>query len=139
MPVTAPPRNATSSAGPTPLRAASATRALARTETFIPMKPADADSSPPMRKPTATSMFCSGISATNRTAPTIAIVVYWRRRYAEAPSWIAADRPRMTSLPGESASSERLVTRPYATAASAQISATTTPWSARKSDKGTLS
>ena len=121
MPVTAPPRNATSSAGPSPPRAASATRALARTDTFMPMKPADADASPPMRKPIATSMFCSGISAMNRTTPTIAIVVYWRRRYADAPSWIAADRPRMTSLPGDRARSARLVTRPYPTAASAQI------------------
>ena len=42
----------------------------------------------------------------------------------------------MTSLPGDSASSARLVTRPYPTAASAQTSATTTPWSDRKSDKG---
>ena len=34
---------------------------------------------------------------------------------------MAADSPRMTSLPGERASSARLVTRPYPTAASAQI------------------
>ena len=33
----APPRKATSSAGDTPRRAASATRAFARTDTFIPM------------------------------------------------------------------------------------------------------
>jgi hypothetical protein len=45
----------------------------------------------------------------------------------------------MTSLPGERARSARLVTRPYPTAASAHISATTTPWSDRKSDKGDLS
>ena len=95
-----------------PPRAASATRAFARTDTFIPMKPADAESSPPMRKPTATSMFCSGMSAMNRTTPTMAIVRYWRRRYADAPSWMAAERPRMTSLPGDRARSERLVTRP---------------------------
>ena len=37
MPVIAPPRKATVSAGETPPRAASATRALARTETFMPM------------------------------------------------------------------------------------------------------
>ena len=37
MPVIAPPRKATFSAGETPPRAASATRALARTETFMPM------------------------------------------------------------------------------------------------------
>ena len=42
----------------------------------------------------------------------MAIVVYWRRRYAEAPSWIAAERPRMVSLPGDSARSERLVSSP---------------------------
>ena len=80
MPVTAPPRKATSSAGPMPPRAASATRALARTETFMPMKPADAEATPPMRKPMATSMFCSGIRATKRTTPTMPITVYWRRR-----------------------------------------------------------
>jgi hypothetical protein len=80
MPVTAPPRKATSSAGPMPPRAASATRALARTDTFMPMKPADADARPPIRKPMATSMSCKKISATNRTMPTAAIVVYWRRR-----------------------------------------------------------
>ena len=80
MPVTAPPRKATSSAGPMPPRAASATRALARTDTFMPMKPAEAEARPPMAKPIATSMFCSGISAMNRTTPTMPIVVYWRRR-----------------------------------------------------------
>ena len=80
MPVTAPPRKATSSAGPMPPRAASATRALARTDTFMPMKPAAAEASPPIRKPIATSMFCSGMSATKSTTPTMAIVVYWRRR-----------------------------------------------------------
>ena len=37
MPVTEPPLKATSNARDTPLRAASATRAFARTDTFIPM------------------------------------------------------------------------------------------------------
>ena len=50
---------------------------------------------------------------------------------------MAADRPRIVSLPGDSASSARLVTRPYPTATSAQTSATTTPWSVRNSDKET--
>ncbi len=95
-----------------PPRAASATRALARTDTFMPMKPAAADARPPMAKPTATSMFCSGIRTTNRTTPTIPIVVYWRLRYADAPSWMASDRLRIVSLPGESASSEREVSAP---------------------------
>ncbi len=54
MPVTAPPRNATARAGLMPPRAASATRAFERTDTFMPMKPAAADARPPMAKPTAT-------------------------------------------------------------------------------------
>ena len=112
MPVTAPPRNATSSAGPMPPRAASATRALERTDTFMPMKPAAPEATPPMRKPIATSMSCRKISATNSTAPTAAITVYWRRRYAEAPSWMADDRLCIVALPGERASSARLVTAP---------------------------
>ena len=127
MPVTAPPRKATSSAGLMPPRAASATRALERTDTFMPMKPAAAEAMPPIAKPIATSMFCSGISAMNRTTPTIPIVVYWRRRYACAPSWMAAERRCMVSLPGDSASSERVVTTPYATASNAQTTASSTP------------
>jgi hypothetical protein len=63
-----------------PPRAASATRALARTETFMPMKPAAPEAMPPMRKPIATSMSCRKMSATKRTTPTIAMVTYCRRR-----------------------------------------------------------
>jgi hypothetical protein len=51
--VTEPPLKATSSAGGTPPRAASATRALARTETFIPMKPAEPERMPPKTNPIA--------------------------------------------------------------------------------------
>src|SRR3954451_16976671 len=50
---------------------------------------------------------------------------------------MAAERPRMVSLPGDSASSDRAVNAPYSTAASAQTSATMTPWSERNSVKGT--
>src|SRR5215211_5287754 len=56
MPVTAPPLKATSRAADTPLRAVSATRVFARTETFMPMKPADAERVPPIRKPMPVSM-----------------------------------------------------------------------------------
>ena len=76
MPVIAPPRKAAFSAGGMPPRAASATRQFARTETFMPMKPAAADRQPPIAKPTATSIDCSGIRTTNSTTPTIPIVVY---------------------------------------------------------------
>ena len=55
------------------------------------------------------------------------IVVYWRRRYAEAPSWTAADRLCMVALPGDSAISDRVVSTPYAIASAAHNSAKTTP------------
>ena len=53
----------------------------------------------------------------NRITPTPAIVVYWRFRYARAPSCTAAEIVRIVSLPGDSASSAREVRTPYATAA----------------------
>ncbi len=65
-----------------------------------------------MRKPIATRMFCSGISRMKTTTPTAAMVVYWRFRYAEAPSWTAAEIERMRSLPGDRASSDREVAAP---------------------------
>ncbi len=68
----APPLNATSSADPTPPRAASATRALARTDTFIPMKPAAPEKAPPMAKPIAVSMLSAIASRTTSTTATIA-------------------------------------------------------------------
>ena len=38
----------------------------------------------------------------------------------------------MVSLPGDSASSERVVTTPYTTASNAQTTASNAPWSDRK-------
>src|SRR3954452_19415217 len=52
---------------------------------------------------------------------------------------MAADRPRMVSLSGDSASSDCVVTTPYVTASSAQTTATSAPWSDRKLDKKNLS
>src|ERR1700760_578074 len=80
-------------------------------------------------------MFCSGISRMKTTTPTAAIVVYWRVRYADAPSWTAAEIERMRSLPGERASSWRAVTKPYAIAQAEHTSATRSPWCVRKLDK----
>jgi hypothetical protein len=101
MPVTVPPLKATFIAGLSPWRAASAVRTLARTATFMPMKPAAADRTAPMRNPMATFQPPrSGISrSTASTTATIAIVRYWRLRYAAAPSWIARAISRMASLP----------------------------------------
>ena len=84
--MTAPPLNATSRALDTPERADSATRALARTDTFIPMKPAAPEKVPPIRKPMAIRMpsLSEASSATARmtasTAATTAMIVYWRLR-----------------------------------------------------------
>ena len=80
MPVTDPPLKATSSAGGTPPRAASATRALARTERFIPMKPAAPESTPPITNPIATvASWISAITIASGTATT-AMIRYWRFR-----------------------------------------------------------
>jgi hypothetical protein len=78
--VTAPPLNATSSAGEVPPRAASATRAFMRTDTFIPMKPAAAEKLPPMMKPMATRTFSAMSRTTASTIPITPMIVYWRLR-----------------------------------------------------------
>ena len=80
MPVTEPPLKAMSSAGGIPPRAASATRALARTERFIPMKPAAPERTPPITKPIAVRTSWSGINRIAITTPTPAMIVYWRFR-----------------------------------------------------------
>ena len=101
MPVIAPPRNATASAAGMPLRAASAVRTFARTEMFMPMNPVRPDRIAPIAKPIAVDQPRPGTNpiTRNRTAPTIAIVRYWRLRYARAPSWIAAAISCMRGLP----------------------------------------
>jgi len=53
---------------------------LARTDTFMPMKPAAPDRMPPMAKPTATEKSWMKISATNSTTPTRAMIWYCRVR-----------------------------------------------------------
>ena len=54
MPVTAPDLKATSRPPPSDMVAACAVRTLARTDTFMPMKPAAPESTAPIRNPTAT-------------------------------------------------------------------------------------
>ena len=76
----APARNAISKPPASELIAACAVRTLARTETFMPMKPAAPDRIAPMAKPTATSQPSRKPTIRKITMPTIAIVVYCRRR-----------------------------------------------------------
>src|SRR5688572_6132750 len=105
----------------------------------MPMKPALPEKVPPIRKPTATrrplaSEASRAIASTlASTTATPAMIVYWRRRYAVAPSCTAVEMACISALPGESDSSQRDVTTPYATAAPAQTSAMITPQSVRKS------
>ncbi len=60
---------------------------------------------------------------TNRTAPTMPIVVYWRLRYADAPCWMAAAISRIRSLPAGCATIHVIDQRPYRRASAAQASA----------------
>nr|QNO43632.1 hypothetical protein MOOKMAHM_00001 [Methanosarcinales archaeon ANME-2c ERB4] len=113
-PVTAPPRNAMDSAFSRPSFAAFAVLTFARTETFMPMYPANADAAAPTRNPKAifdpsppsNSSIAAGVPCSKRIRralspsnvhiaaasmiATIATVLYWRFRYAIAPSCIAA-------------------------------------------------
>ncbi len=60
--------------------AAWAVRTFARTETFMPMKPAAPDRIAPSAKPAATVHESRNPSPMKTTTPTPAIVVYWRLR-----------------------------------------------------------
>ena len=60
--------------------AACAVRTLARTETSMPMKPAAPDSTAPIRKPIGDRQPSRKATMTKMTTPTMAMVVYWRRR-----------------------------------------------------------
>ena len=57
-----------------------AVRTLARTETFMPMKPAAPDRIAPIAKPIDTGHDSSRPSTTKITTPTAAMVRYCRRR-----------------------------------------------------------
>ncbi|MCG3188499.1 MAG: hypothetical protein LKCHEGNO_00531 [Burkholderiaceae bacterium] len=100
MPVMAPPLNAMSSAGPMPCVAACAVRTLARTDTFMPMKPQAPDSTAPSTKPAAVLPPRKIAIRIASTTPTMAIVRYWRARYAAAPCCTAPEISCMRALPG---------------------------------------
>ena len=68
------------SAGTMPFSAAAAVRTLARTDTFMPMKPARPDSTAPSTKPRAVRKDMVNRSSTATTTPTMAMVRYWRFR-----------------------------------------------------------
>ncbi|MDT4835250.1 hypothetical protein FQZ97_689090 [compost metagenome] len=59
-----------------PLVAACAVRTLARTDTFMPMKPQAPESTAPTTKPTAVVRSRKRAMSTASTAPTTAMVVY---------------------------------------------------------------
>ena len=80
MPVMAPDLKARSSPAASDCVEAWAVRTLARTETFMPMKPASPDSTAPIRKPMATAKPSSTKTRKNSTTPTAPIVMYCRFR-----------------------------------------------------------
>ena len=80
MPVIAPDLNATSRPAASDCVLACAVRTLARTETFMPMKPARPESTAPIRKPIATEKPSVAATSTKSTTPTIPIVRYCRFR-----------------------------------------------------------
>jgi hypothetical protein len=80
----------------------------------MPMKPAAADSTAPIRKPSETFQPPrSGISRrAARMTATTAMVRYCRLRYAAAPSWMARAIACICSLPAGFASTRRMRYRP---------------------------
>ena len=81
MPVIAPALKASSRPPASEVVAACAVRTLARTETFMPIKPAAPESTAPRTKPTGASQFLKKKAmAMVTTTPTQAMVVYWRFR-----------------------------------------------------------
>ena len=65
----------------------------------MPMKPAAPERVAPITKPTAASQPMPKPIRIARTIATIPIVVYWRRKNAIAPSWIAAAIDCIAALP----------------------------------------
>ena len=99
-PVTAPPWKARAKARWNPSFAASATRTLARTDTFMPMIPAEALATAPRTNPAAVHSPREGRNAITaaRGMPTNATVRYWRERKAWAPVRMA---PAISRARGE--------------------------------------
>ena len=83
-----------------PWVAACAVRTLARTDTFMPMKPQAPECLAPTTKPTAVAPSRNTPISTASTTPTRAMVLYWRARQAAAPAWMAAAISCMRALPG---------------------------------------
>ncbi len=76
----APALNASSRPAASELMAAWAVRTLARTDTFMPMKPAAPESTAPTAKPIATSQPRNQPTTRKITMPTMPMVAYWRLR-----------------------------------------------------------
>ena len=106
IPVTAPPLKATSMASLSPSLALFAVLTFALTETFMPIYPASAELTAPAKNPIVVFMFklfSFGSTMKMITASitaTMAMVLYWRFRYAIAPSCIAAAIFCISGVPG---------------------------------------
>jgi hypothetical protein len=102
--MTAPPRNATDSAGDRPVRAAAAVRTFARVATRMPKKPASAEHSAPAtnERPIIGDEVAGSAVRISRPAMTTtnsARILYSAARKAIAPRKICSAMPFMRSLP----------------------------------------
>ena len=76
------------------------------------MNPAEPESTPPITNPIPVlTSWRITIRIASGTATT-AMIVYWRLRYAWAPSWTAAEISCMRSLPGGLRSRRWVTSRP---------------------------
>ncbi len=80
MPVMAPERKAMARPAARLLLDAWAVRTLARTDTIMPAKPAAPERMAPMAKPMAEVIDRRIATMMKTTTPTMAMVMYWRRR-----------------------------------------------------------
>jgi len=101
--------------------AACAVRTLARTETFMPIKPAAPESTAPMANPSATNQPRKYPTTKKMTIPTPAMVVYCRFRYACAPSRTAAEISCMRWLPASACMTDQIAQTPYTIASRPQM------------------
>ncbi len=95
-----------------PSLAAWAVRTLARTEIDMPIYPVAPESTAPTKNPKAVSQSSTKPSTRNNTTPTMAMVVYWRFKYALAPCWMAAAISCIRSVPAGLASTHWIETMP---------------------------
>ncbi len=99
-PMVRPLRKLTVSALATDASAACAVRVLARVATYMPTKPAAADSTPPVMNASAVHQVSAKPMTTATTTMNTTSSLYSLMRNAWAPCWIFSEMPFILSEPG---------------------------------------